>query len=533
MAPRQLPSDDGRTAPARVAVNLVVAGQNGGSMTVDRLATSAVIDEAATARLRVAARIAAEVRHGESSGETRIAKVSSLVNAFRLPGRPAKVVEVTAALEDQGLLVDSDWAQTRRTGVVRLAATDSARDRLPPGSDPTIQLSVWSPERVSDDELALPPFAAPAPDDVLWFNVDPPVPPPPAPPGHPDSVPDYIESRVQEVAERLGPWCPGLDEEMVRDLMMQDVQPKVETYSDRKDGLRGVSVVGVIARENPGDDHDSDGVSEQLVFQMVEIIVGDHWIITCWHPSRLFVGSTEAPMSYPILREPFLGHVRHRWLREQPAGATARVKTSGDLGMYLARSLVDTYDASHRMMERWVSSWEVAFYKSLSSKEKAAALKEAAGEISNLLSMVGEFRRRLTAFEHARWSTTDKSWFPNLTDRDEDAATESEESTQVVALANTIGAAETNFNLLAENIRADINLLMLQSTATQQESTERLQGYLGKVTGLVLVPTLVAGLFGANTELPGGGHWLGFELMVVLMIVSAVVVYLAIRRIGR
>jgi Mg2+ and Co2+ transporter CorA len=74
---------------------------------------------------------------------------------------------------------------------------------------------------------------------------------------------------------------------------------------------------------------------------------------------------------------------------------------------------------------------------------------------------------------------------------------------------------------------------MLQSTATQQESTERLQRLLGKVTGLVLVPTLVAGLFGANTELPGRGTWLGFELMMILIVLTAITAYFVIRRLTR
>jgi hypothetical protein len=69
------------------------------------------------------------------------------------------------------------------------------------------------------------------------------------------------------------------------------------------------------------------------------------------------------------------------------------------------------------MLERWVAGWEVDFYRSLSSEKKAEHLKEAAREISNLLSMVGEFRRRLTAFEHARYATTDKTWFPSASDR--------------------------------------------------------------------------------------------------------------------
>ena len=332
------------------------------------------------------------------------------------------------------------------------------------------------------------------------------------------------------MANDLEQWCPGLTEEMVLDLMTQDVQPKVETYGDERDGVRGVSVVAVIARESPGTAEDVDGVSEELIFQMVEIIVGHQWIVTCWHPSRLFIGAREAPAGHPLLREPLLSHVRYRWMNDE--AIASRPKTASDLGLYLTRSLVDTYGASHRMIERWVASWEVSFYKSLGASEKAEALKEAAGEISNLLSMVGEFRRRLTAFEHGRWAMTDRSWFPAAPGQSETTGPEPTSNGQA-SLALAVDAAENNFALLSDAIRADINLLMLQSSATQQESTERLQGYLGKVTGLVLVPTLVAGLFGANTQLPGGGNWFGFELMLVLMIVSAVAVYLAIRRLAK
>ncbi len=140
--------------------------------------------------------------------------------------------------------------------------------------------------------------------------------------------------------------------------------------------------------------------------------------------------------------------------------------------------------------------------------------------------MTGEFRRRLTAFEHARWSTADKSWFPGVGD----TSAGSETDRSIAALATFIDTSERSFTLLSDTIRADVNLLMLQSTAAQQEAGEQMQGYLGKVTGLVLVPTLVAGVFGVNTAIPGGQAWWGFELMLLLMVLSAVLVYAAIRR---
>lgn len=509
--------------------------------------------DAADFRNDTARRIVREVRLAARIGQTRLTKVTSLLHAFRAPGRAAKFNDVKRELEGRGVRLDSGWTEIRRTGVLELSLSVIAEQRAAqPDADDTIQVSRWGPNSVGQ-ERSLTEDEAPATNDVLWFNVDPP--PAPAPDsavlhgrqetrrtqfprsqrtvspdqglrGGADPTAEVRDHRVRHVLNRLEGLCPGLDEEMVRDLLRRDEQPKVDTYGDENDGIRGISAVAVIARELPGTADDSDEVSEELVFQLVEMIVADRWIVTCWHPSRIHTGTTDDQPGHPILREPFLSHVRYRWLNQM----TPQPKTPGDLGLYLTRSLIDTYGASHRTMERWVESWEVDFAKSLSSSEKAKKLNEAAGEISNSLSMAGEFRRRLTAFQHARWTTTDKSWFPALSDRDLDIAETEDQSRQLTELDKSLRSADEKLALLSQDIRADMDLLMLHSTATQQEATERLQGYVAKVTGLVLVPTLVAGLFGANTRLPGGGSWMGFELMLILMVLSAVAVYFVIRK---
>ena len=527
--------------------------------------TAAVNQRPATeTRVEIASRIASEVRN--SSDGNKLTKVTSLMHAFRVQGSPTRFSEVRGALESQRIRMSSGWTvdskpHIRRTGVIELSADqDEANKNGGRGPDSSIRVTMWNRHSVGPD-CDLKAFAGVrTADDVLWFDVEPPEtaqhdavstsararkaalwPPRSRQPGQPvledderlperRSSDDLFEQRVLDVSEQLSPWCPGLEEEMVRDLLRQDVQPKVETYGDENDGVRGISVVAVIARELPGNEGDSDGVSEQLLFQVVEMIVGDGWIITCWHPSRVYTGTDEHRPRRSILREPFLSHVRHRWFNDD-VGPGKPQKTSGDLGIYLARAFVDTYGASHRMMERWIEGWEVDFYRCLTGDQRAESLKEAAGEISNILAMTGEFRRRITAFEHARWTTTDKSWFPNVADRNS-AEPDDSQAGQVGGLAKSLETASANLALLSGDIRADMDLLMLQTTAAQQESTERLQGYLAKVTGLVLVPTLVAGLFGANTRLPGGGSWMGFEIMLLLMLVSAVAVYLVIRKLG-
>jgi hypothetical protein len=51
------------------------------------------------------------------------------------------------------------------------------------------------------------------------------------------------------------------------------------------------------------------------------------------------------------------------------------------------------------------------------------------------------------------------------------------------------------------------------------------------VTSLLLVPTFISGLFGANTTVPGQGHWSGLVLMVSVMVLGAGTTFALIRRI--
>jgi hypothetical protein len=99
---------------------------------------------------------------------------------------------------------------------------------------------------------------------------------------------------------------------------------------------------------------------------------------------------------------------------------------------------------------------------------------------------------------------------------------------------------------LFTSVRADVDLLTMNGIAAQAKSSaeqaqslartaelaqqsrdanERVQQQLEKIAALLLVPTLIAGVFGANTALPGGGAWWGFGVMIALMVVSGVALY--------
>lgn len=515
-------------------------------------------------RAAVAHRIALEVRRPDQLGHSKLAKVSSLTHAFRLSSGATRFRDVRSSLAAEGIQLESGWfdaagdTEIRRSGVVRLFPGDGPLPAADPDLETLIQMSVWSKDSPGVNR-PFPPTGR-EPGEVLWFDIDPVVAVPSkeqvdpegygwrdrlVPPGR--HIPDTIDRavamesmdaevnrRASDLMAQLEPWCPGLDVEMVRDLIHEDPQPKVEAYGDELGPVRSVSVVAAIARELPGDEDDSDGVSEELLFQLVEITVGEGWILTCWHPSHSSSGATEEKPDTFLLQEPFLSNVRRHWSEPPAEGAEQhRAKTSSDLGLFLVKSLTHTYEASHRMMQRWMASWEVEFYTSLKSSDRAGRLKAAAKEISDFLSITADIRRRLTGFQHARLSTADKTWFPDVTGHSSSSAGASGKTSPVHSLVESLDVAKEGFDRLSQDIRANMDVLMLQSTATQQEASERVQSYLGKVTGLVLVPTFIAGLFGANTRVPGGGSWGGFELMLVLMLVSAVAVYLIMRGITK
>jgi hypothetical protein len=154
------------------------------------------------------------------------------------------------------------------------------------------------------------------------------------------------------------------------------------------------------------------------------------------------------------------------------------------------------------MLQRWVFTWEVTLYQSIGSdaddkslvrRDQRELLKGAAAEISSFLSVVGEFSRSVNAFQLAGEEMPNKTWFTTPAGQPADTFGKRSNTEQAQALASSVEAAARKLTQLSDEIRADMDLLMIQSQARQQESSERLQGYLGKVTGLVLVPTFVLG----------------------------------------
>jgi hypothetical protein len=110
-------------------------------------------------------------------------------------------------------------------------------------------------------------------------------------------------------------------------------------------------------------------------------------------------------------------------------------------------------------------------------------------------------------------SDLSKAWFADIT----------QESLVLEADDRCIDRALQELRELADVLRASFSVLHVQLLEEQRDRRERLQRRIEIAAAGFLVPTLIVGFYGANTQIPGGGTWWGFWVMVmVLVLLSAV-----------
>lgn len=303
-----------------------------------------------------------------------------------------------------------------------------------------------------------------------------------------------------EVVRDLAGVAPALGVEDVEALIERDELPRT---TDRADGLRNASFVGFTY----GGPQPDLGGSAELTVQMVETLVGDRLVLSCWQPCRRFRGTETAEDGPPVLREEVTRAVLRTWLVDD-------CESASDLASCVAQGLLVQSRAMVVELEHALQSWELSYHTQPEEAETET--------LKRLLAMVNEVRRRLAAFENARpLSTVGGHRFENSIS----VALEHR-----VELLTTAGLKRCA--ILLEGIRASMELVSMDTIAQQAVTAERrakeaegFQGRLEKVTALLLVPTLIAGIFGANTALPGGGTWAGFDTMLVLMVLTSLSVY--------
>jgi Mg2+ and Co2+ transporter CorA len=428
-------------------------------------------------------------------------KVTTLLDhfgAYRLTPRVRG--QIASALAEAGLEAKPSIGQVERYETVRLSLreVEAAGDgeergrsrtasRMLPISD-TLRISRWRAGAVPEREQL---FAAGAGDGVQWFDVD------------------VIHTEPDVVFEALEPLCPGLTEQMVQDLFTVDPRPHVHSYDDAPT-LRFLSAFAVRAEEvEDGPAGADSSKAGALRFQLVEILSGDGWLITCWHRSRRYEGAEEIAEGRPEGHEAVYRSAEHWWRQ-------GGLQTAGDLATLILHELVLSYPSAARVILSWLEQWELDFHRRLDETERHTLI--------DVRSLLAEFEERLVALERLEADPSD-AWFAGLSgDR------------WPRRVQDLIARSLSDVAAIHSTLRASLDLLGVHSAAQQlrlaqyqARQSERLQGTVALVTSVLLVPTLIAGLFGSNTSIPGEGEWWGFVLMVVCMVGGAALTWQLLR----
>jgi hypothetical protein len=299
-----------------------------------------------------------------------------------------------------------------------------------------------------------------------------------------------------ELFTSLGPAMPGLERGMLADLLEPDHYPHGRRYDNGR--VRLVSTFSVEPRD--GIDHQHRGVFPgpgDLVVQPVEILAGDGWLVSCWHPRRVYRGIRVVAAEPAMPHDDLLGAVQTEWVGGQG-------RTSGDLGVMLMHELSLSYAPAHRKLYDWLEEAELSLYLTNHTDRE---------ELARLWASMTLLRHWLTPLNLVGLrSNADKAWLPGITDRDEARRADDLVDRSLAALRD-----------LATALRSAFSAVYAQLEQRERDRREATQRRIELVAAGFLVPTLIVGFFGANTWLPAEGSDTGRPEAFIAMIVAMIV----------
>jgi CorA-like Mg2+ transporter protein len=297
-----------------------------------------------------------------------------------------------------------------------------------------------------------------------------------------------------QVLDAISDHCPGLTEEMLCDLLTPDEQPEGKRYDGE---IRLASSFSVAPWRPEG--HNERGTPHGVGvfhFQPVEILAGDSWLITCWHPQRVFQGSKKVDEQPPGNTDDLFEAVARGWKREPRA-------RPGDLGISVLHELALSYAPAHRALHAWLEDWELSLYieDDLDNHD----------QLPELWGLMAVFRDWLNPLNKPGLrADLDKAWLP------------ASDHAAVIEVDERIDKALAAMGRLSETLRQSFGLLHVEQAEEQRQQSERTQHRVELIAAIFLLPTFIVGFYGANTWVPGQGrHW-GFYVMVAVLVVMGV-----------
>lgn len=304
-----------------------------------------------------------------------------------------------------------------------------------------------------------------------------------------------------EAFDLLGERCPGVTRQMLEDLLTPDDAPAGISYADRAIRLASTFSVEALRHDQKLERGIAQGIGA-LWFQPVELLAGEQWLISCWHPRRMFRGAIKIREDEPDSADALFRGVAERWANGRRGGP-------GDLGVSVMNELALTYAPAHRALFNWLEDWELSLYV-----DDALDNQDELPELWGLMAVMRDWLNPLN--RPGLQADIGKSWL---------VATDHE---AVVEVDDRVDRALAGLAKLSERLRQSFGLLHLEQGEEQREHSERMQRRIEIAAAVFIVPTLVVGFYGANTWVPGQGrHW-GFWVMVAVLIVLSLAALLGV-----
>lgn len=301
---------------------------------------------------------------------------------------------------------------------------------------------------------------------------------------------------TDELLSKLAPLCPGLDGPMLSDLLTPDEQPEGSSYSGGEIRLASSFAVDAYRPRLKVERGSAQGAGV-LVFQPVELLAGDGWLLTCWHPTRTFAGARKVSEGEPRATDELFNAVVKQW---RESGCS----TAGDLGVLIMHELALGYRAAHWALAAWLQDWELSLYveDDVHNPDELPQLWGAMAVLRDWLNPLNLPGLR---------SSPEHAWLPAVTKHE-----------QVIAVDDRIDKALRDLRELSDTMRASFGVLQVQLTEDDRMRREESQHRIELIAAILLVPTLVVGFYGANTWVPGEGqHWGFWVMLAAILMLSA------------
>lgn len=313
----------------------------------------------------------------------------------------------------------------------------------------------------------------------------------------------------------LAPLCSGLERDMLTDLLSRDDIPENRGWRDGTVRLASSFAVYAPEARDHGGLKPTFAASPDAIYEPVEFLAGDGWLVTRWHDACHYRGATliEDGMP-PVSRRGLLAAVSRRWV-------AGRGGTAGDLGVLAMHELALTYAPTHRRFHAALEDWELKLYGAHDQVRHPGPYDE--GGLRDLWGACARMRDWLNPLNvPGLRHDVDKAWLP-AGDHDE-----------VKAVDDRVNNALRELSKLGDTLRSSFQLLHIQKSEEQRERNERLQRRIEILAPIFVVPTLVVGFYGANTWVPGEhrewGFWVMVGAIVVLTLLTATILWNTNRR---